>query len=43
MEGTLGTRLLSNFFLSKQANFSGSDRPERNFPTVQNGPEKWKN
>ena len=30
-------------FLSEQANFSASGRLRRNFPTVQNGPEKRKN
>ena len=44
MLGTFGTRLMSKiFFLSKPANFSASDRSGRNFPTVQNGPEKRRN
>ena len=30
-------------FLSQQASFSASDRLGRNFPTVQNSPEKRKN
>ena len=30
------------FFLSKQANFSASDRLGRNISTVENGPEKMK-
>ena len=29
--------------MSEQANFSASDQLGRNFPTVQNGPEKRKN
>ena len=28
------------FFLSETVNFSALDRLRRNFPTVQNGPEK---
>ena len=31
------------FFMSEQVNFSASDQLGRNFPTVQNGPEKRKN
>ena len=40
---TLGTRLLSKIFLSEQVNFSAPGRLGRNFPTVQDGPEKRKN
>ena len=44
-EGTLGTRLISKkkFFLSESANFSASERLEKNFPILQNGLEKMKN
>ena len=31
------------FFVCEQANLSPSDRFRKNFPTVQNGPEKRKN
>ena len=43
-QGGLGTRLIRKKpFLSESDNCSASDRLGRNFPTVQNGPEKRKN
>ena len=35
MEGTLGTRLINEFYLYKPVNFSASDRLAGNFLTVR--------
>ena len=35
MGGTLGTRLINEFYLDKPVNFSASDRLARNFLTVR--------